>query len=414
MHYSVLKLSLHNHLIGYLLGYQDGRNKVVFSENYRADLSRPTLTLTTSTQFPNATNLLNKIWERKLRLPPTFSNLLPEGALRALLAQQLKIQNEQEFQLLAHLGHDLPGALVVQALKVDEIPEFLLNDSLPVDADLTLLPNVNKFSLAGVQMKFSMHEVDGRYTLSSTQKLGNWIIKTPSNQHTDVPLNEFTAMRLAQMMGVDIPEIRLVPVSQIESIPGLKLPDEPLAFAIKRFDRDNNKRIHTEDFAQVFMKYPHEKYDGGNYEQIGQTLLNYSNNGLADVQQFALRLLANILLANGDAHLKNWSLISPDQIQAQLAPAYDIVCTKAYIPNEQHAALNLAKTKSWQQLSFKHFQLWAKKIDAPWSSIQAALKNGLDKARSLWPQALIDLPMNSEHKQILQQHWAQLHEDFRI
>ena len=36
---------------------------------------------------------------------------------------------------------------------------------------------------------------------------------------------------------------------------------------------------------------------------------------MSDAQQFARRLLVNILLANGDAHLKNWSLLYADKVK---------------------------------------------------------------------------------------------------
>ncbi|MCP4311491.1 MAG: HipA domain-containing protein, partial [Bacteroidetes bacterium] len=164
----------------------------------------------------------------------------------------------------------------------------------------------NRFSLAGIQMKFSMKEMDGRYNLPQKGDLGDWIIKTPSTKHKDVPLNEFTSMSLAALAGVDIPDIKLIELDKLDNLPQINLPDERLAFAIKRFDREGNTRIHMEDFAQVLVKYPHNKYDSANYEQIGKVIYDYSGDGLADAQQFARRLLVNILLANGDAHLKNW------------------------------------------------------------------------------------------------------------
>ncbi len=59
---------------------------------------------------------------------------------------------------------------------------------------------------------------------------------------------------------------------------------------------------------------------------------------MADVQQFARRLLVNVLLANGDAHLKNWSLLYADQLTPRLSPAYDIVTTRVYIEEEKSYA----------------------------------------------------------------------------
>lgn len=132
-------------------------------------------------------------------------------------------------------------------------------------------------------------------------------------------------------------------------------------------------RIHMEDFAQVLVKYPHEKYNSANYEQIGRILYEFSGDGLADTQQFAKRLLINILLANGDAHLKNWSLLYSDQVTPRLSPAYDIVTTSTYIENEKHYALNLGKTKAWYVASYDHFQSWAERSGIPWRAIKPHL-----------------------------------------
>ncbi len=272
----------------------------------------------------------------------------------------------------------------------------------------------NKFSLAGVQMKFSMKEKDGRYNLPRDDVLGDWIIKTPSTLHKDVPVNEYTAMRLASLVEIDIPEIKLVELDKLDKLPHINLPDENLAFAIKRFDRENDRRIHMEDFAQVLVKYPHEKYNSANYEQIGRILYEFSGDGLTDVQQFARRLLVNILLANGDAHLKNWSLFYPDQVTPRLSPAYDIVTTGVYIDDKRRYALNLGKTKEWYEASYANFQAWADRAGVPWRAIKPHIDDAMEKARSLWPKALKELPMNEEHKQRLKDHWSNLHKDFQI
>lgn len=140
----------------------------------------------------------------------------------------------------------------------------------------------------------------------------------------------------------------------------------------------------------------------------------YTGNGLANAQQFARRLLVNILLANGDAHLKNWSLIYPDQVTAELSPAYDIVTTNVYISGERQFALNLGKNKDWYEASCAHFEAWAERAGLPWRRIKPHLDDTLSKARSLWPEALKALPMNEEHKETLTKHWSLLHKDFRI
>jgi serine/threonine-protein kinase HipA len=169
-----------------------------------------------------------------------------------------------------------------------------------------------------------------------------------------------------------------------------------------------------EDFAQILVKYPHEKYKSANYENIGRIIYDFSGEGLADAQQFARRLLVNILLANGDAHLKNWSLLYPDKITPRLSPAYDILTTNVYVENETQYALNLGKTKEWYAVSTENFKLWANKSGIPWRAIKPHLDDTLTKARELWPEAINNLPMNEEHKKSLKIHWDRLHEDFKI
>lgn len=412
---NVLRLSLHDRLVGYLAGFQGGRNVLSFSEEFKSDANRPTFSLITHSAFPRAEKLMAESWARNHRLHPILSNLLPEGSLRELIAQGLKVHIDNEFHILSYLGADLPGALVAEPMEPEDVPAHILNVHGKVRAiKFDKMSPDNKFSLAGVQMKFSMKEKDGRYNLSKEDVLGDWIVKTPSTTHKDVPMNEYTAMKLAAFVGIEIPEIKLVELNKLDNLPQINLPDEKLAFAIKRFDRDDEVRIHMEDFAQVLVKYPHEKYNSASYEQIGRILYRFSGDGLADAQQFARRLLVNILLANGDAHLKNWSLIYSDRITPRLSPAYDIVTTSVYIDGEKHFALNLGKTKDWYDVSLTNFQHWAEHAGIPWRAIKPHLDDVMGKARSLWPGELKNLPMNEAHKLKLKDHWSSLQEDFRI
>lgn len=413
---NILRLTLHGRLVGYLAGFHDGRNILNFADEFKSDITRPTLSLITHPEFPHSQKLLaTPPWSRNQKLHPILSNLLPEGALKELIAQGLKVHVDNEFHMFSYLGEDLPGALIAEPMEPEEVPASVLSAHGNTKAvTFRKISQENKFSLAGIQMKFSMKQQDGRYNLSKGDALGDWIIKTPSTKHKEVPVNEFTAMTLASMAGVDVPEIRLVELDKLDNLPQINLPDEKLAFAIKRFDRNDDQRIHMEDLAQVLVKYPHEKYNSASYEQIAKILYNFSGDGLADAQQFARRLLVNILLANGDAHLKNWSLLYSDQVTPRLSPAYDIVTTSVYIDNERQYALNLGKTKEWYDITYANFEVWAKRAGVPWRAIKPHLDDTMDKARSLWPKELNDLPMNNEHKDKLQAHWIHLQKDFRI
>ena len=412
----VLKLSLHEVTIGYLAGYQGGRNILVFDPAYVTNSDRPTFTLSGTADHPAADKIYLSPWVRQQRLHPVLSNLLPEGALRDWFAQVLKVHPENEFPLFAQLAADLPGALVAEPVAPDQIPEGVLDHRTQVEAVAKMvLDSRPHFSLAGVQMKFSMHEVDGRFNITQPDALGDWIVKTPSSRHRNVPVNEYTVMKLAELVGVLIPEIKLVELDQLENLPPINLPSEQYAYAIRRYDRDEQSgRIHAEDFAQVLFKYAHEKYGRTNFEQIGKVLYQFTGHGLANVQQMARRLLVNILLGNGDAHLKNWSLIYPDRITAELAPAYDIVYTQAYIPGESGISLNLAGNKDWYVMNMGHFEAWAKSVGVPWRAIKPHLDEVMEKARNTWPEYFHNSPMHEEHKAALRGHWQRLHKDFAI
>ena len=123
---SVLKLTLHNRLVGYLAGFQSGKNVLSFAGEFKQDPNRPTFSLITHPAFPRAEKLIAEPWSRNQRLHPILSNLLPEGALRELIAQGLKVHVDNEFHILSYLGADLPGALVAEPMEPEDVPDTVL------------------------------------------------------------------------------------------------------------------------------------------------------------------------------------------------------------------------------------------------------------------------------------------------
>ena len=270
-------------------------------QDYIEDPERPVLGLI----FEND---LNKVHSSALRLPPWFSNLLPEGRLRDWIAADRGVPIDREVELLAQVGRDLPGAVRV------------LDEGLPVEDDWRdgnfagveqeVESNGWKFSLAGVGMKFSMLRSEDRLTLPASGEGGNWIVKLPDPSFSDVPRNEFSMMTLAKHVGIDVPELLLVHRDSLSALPeNAWRSNEEMAFVIRRFDRaGNGRRIHIEDMAQVSNIYPYgdRKYEG-NYETVASLI--YRGWNIDGVKEFVRRLAFNILIGNGDAHLKNWSLI---------------------------------------------------------------------------------------------------------
>jgi len=407
-----LNIQLHGIDIGVVAHYAGGKNILSFNPEYIAmpKHERPVLTLR-QLQDPN---YFTKPQIRSEKIPPVLSNLLPEGILRDIVAKALQCHVNNEFSILAYLGTNLPGALVAKPIKAGDMPDWALEQRLATEPQQINVKHADtKFSLAGVQMKFSSSHVDGRYHIDQEISEDMWIIKTPSTVHKGVSVNEYTCMRLAEAAGANIPDIRLIKLDELEGLPNIRLPDETYAYGIKRFDRTHEGRVHTEDFAQIFGLYPVDKYQKVNYEQLGQVLFRTSNDRLGDVQQMARRLLINILLGNGDAHLKNWTIIYQDQRSPRLSPLYDVVFTAPYIEHD-NLALNMAKSKQWNEMTMQHFEKWSNAVGVPWAAIKPHLLDTIEKARSMWPERLEELPMLDEHKDLLRAHWTALADDFKV
>jgi serine/threonine-protein kinase HipA len=117
--------------------------------------------------------------------------------------------------------------------------------------------------------------------------------------------------------------------------------------------------VHIEDFAQILGLYPEQKYAQFNYETLAN--LVYKLAGESGLDEFIRRLVFVVASGNGDAHLKNWSLIYPDGVNARLSPAYDFVSTIQYQADDQ-LALNLARSKRWQDVTRESFLRLARKI----------------------------------------------------
>lgn len=334
----------------------------------------------------------------RMKVPPFFSNLLPEGRLRRLVADAAKVSVEREFFLLARLGADLPGDVRATARTpvVDSGKEAPLRPDAPEAGPL-------KFSLAGVQLKLSMiHEGRGM-TLAAGGTGGDWIVKLPGGEFQGVPENEFATMSWAREVGIQVPEIALVQVRDLRGLPAGVSTEQGVAFAVRRFDRpEPGRRIHIEDFAQIRNQYPHDKYGATNYETLGKLILRIA--GQASFEEFVRRLAFHVVSANADAHLKNWSLIYPDRIHPELSPAYDLVSTLEFIGTDA-LALNLARTKVWNELSLGHFERFAQKVGADPVAVTSIVQTTVERALDAWPAIRRDLPVSAVLSQRLEAHW---------
>ncbi len=373
----VLDLYLSGTPVAQLTAIPGDRSILTLSDEYLADENRRTISLGFKAR---SGGIAYTPRPRQTRIDPFLSNLLPEGKLREYVAQQDGVHPDREFELLRILGEDLPGGLIARLAAADEKPDTKIPDNEPGGGK----DGPIKFSLAGVQMKLSaLKDATGGLTIPASGKGGNWVVKFPSERFAFVPENEFWMMTLARRVGLPAPEIELVDVDNIAGMPSGIRTDLGRALAVKRFDRAGGKRVHMEDFAQIFRVYPSDKYRAANYEQIGEVIWREIGEvGLAD---YIARLVVTAAIGNGDMHLKNWSVIYPDGRTPQLAPIYDYVSTLTYVPHES-LGLNLAGSKRFEDASLESFVSLADRIKAPARFVANAVKSTVDRIHSEWTE----------------------------
>lgn len=312
-------------------------------------------------------------------LPPFFANLLPEEKLREAMEKHhaASVRPGNDFDLLAALGTNLPGA--VRALPSDGMP-------VPIGPEAEAGKKA-RFSLAGVQMKLSVMKNTGKesgITLAVDDEQGQYIAKFPSLTHIGLSENEFAILALAEAVGMDVPARELVDRSEFAGIPEeFNTMSTGKVLLVRRFDREaSGARVHMEDFAQVFGRYPSEKHTGAAYHNIAAAL----NSGVSfdAAIEFVRRLALTALTGNGDMHLKNWSLLYPgDGRTPTLSPVYDVLSTIPYIPKDG-MALSLAGEKSFKVLTQERWRSFANRSRLPEGAVMTAVAETAADVRAKW------------------------------
>lgn len=206
----------------------------------------------------------------------------------------------------------------------------------------------NQTTLTGVQPKLSLHLTKTndpnnpkRFTIVGLW--GGYILKPPSTVYLHMPEVEDLTMHLAQLA-----KIKVVPHSLI------RLQTGNLAYISKRIDRLKKSKVHMEDMCQLTERLSEEKYHGS-YEQIGKAIQKFSATPGLDVVNFFEIVLFSFLTGNADMHLKNFSLITENNIDSTLSPAYDLISTALVNPaDDEDLALTLnGKKKKIKKTDFE-------------------------------------------------------------
>lgn len=295
--------------------------------------------------------------ERAAALHPVFDMNLPEGALREALNNMFSkaLPVFDDFALLEIVGRSLIGRLRLGASpeELDQVPPQNLRELLASRGTAgffaDLLQRYARYSgVAGVQpkllirddgslgtSKFSPIPVGERLTAHGTTH----VVKSfDGAKYRGLAANEFFCLKAARAAGLPVPPAEIATEGHL--------------LVVERFDlKSDGTYLAFEDGCALDGRLSREKYEGS-YEQLAATLarvLRGPDGTAAELARFFRLFVLSVAVRNGDAHRKNFGVVYDDAVgMATLAPAFDLVTTSVYLPNDS-LALTLDGTKRWPE-----------------------------------------------------------------
>ncbi len=275
-----------------------------------------------------------------------LQNLLPEGKGLEEITSNTTISKNNTFGLIKIIGADTSGALSFTNQSNEEIETSfreVTNEELTeklarfknAGESITYWDGRTRLSVAGVQDKLSLLEIDGKLGFGEGQLCSNKIFKFETGKAPFIAVNELFTMLLAKRSGIDVPEVAIRKYGEVS------------AFVIDRFDRkliaeqQRVMRRHIIDGCQATNLPPSYKYerqhgdeDDGIYIRDGVSFVKLFNVQTTNAEAYQTQLIRwmtfNILVRNYDAHGKNISFFVGKQ-GLSLTPFYDLVNIEAII-----------------------------------------------------------------------------------
>jgi len=267
---------------------------------------------------------------------PFLDGLLPEGEPRRAIAEDLRLRADDTFGLVRALGRDCAGAIVIQPADKAAPPPSMTTTAEPLSDDelAELIANLRtvplgagdrvRISLAGVQEKLLLTRLpDGRWGRPVDGTPSTHILKPEIRGFPHTVENEAFCMRLARNLGLPVADIETIRVG------------ERALIVVSRYDRlvdadGHVERVHQEDLCQATRTPPQKKYqaDGGPSLRSLATILSATDP--ASLGTLLRAVVLHVLVGNGDAHAKNYSLLHEPSGALRLAPLYDVMSTLFY------------------------------------------------------------------------------------
>lgn len=209
-----------------------------------------------------------------------------------------------------------------------------------------------RISISGVQEKLSIILDKNKLRLTNTGEQGTHILKPIPRDLKNVdqvPANEHLTMQIAkQVYGMNTAENAVIFFKNGE-----------IAYITKRFDvKKDGTKLGIEDFATLAGKTaentgPDFKYQYS-YEELAELIHKYVPAYIVEIEKFFVQIVFNYLFSNGDAHLKNFSVIESPNGDYFLSPVYDLINTRMHVNDSDFALTNGLFKDSFQSNAYKN------------------------------------------------------------
>lgn len=247
------------------------------------------------------------------------------------------------------------------------------------------MENRKYISISGVQEKLSLLLEKNVLRLTKEGEQGTYILKPiprDLKKVDQVPANEHLTMQIAkQVYGLNTAENAVI-----------FFKNGSPAYITKRFDvKDDGGKWGKEDFATLAGKTKDNaginfKYEYS-YEEVGQLIQKYVPAWRVEIEKFFSLVVFNFLFSNGDAHLKNFSLLESHSGDYLLSPAYDLINTNLHVDDTDFALDQGLFTDNYKSEQYKisghpsksDFVEFAKRIGVVESRIEKLLNPFLEK-----------------------------------
>ncbi len=219
--------------------------------------------------------------------------------------------------------------------------------------DEKFIDNRKRISISGVQEKLSMILDKNKLRLTKEGEQGTYILKPiprDLKKVDQVPANEHLTMQIAhQVYGINTAGNALI-----------FFRDGSPAYITKRFDvKYDGTKWGKEDFASLAGKTaenagPNFKYESS-CEELAELVKRYVPAYMIELEKLTSLIVFNYLFSNGDAHLKNFSILESPGGDYILSPAYDLINTRIHVDDTDFALDNgLFKNDFKSEVMKKH------------------------------------------------------------